>query len=248
MTIDTHHKLESDIQEFSPGALVTLYKLDLTTLGGSVIRFIEATDSGNPVVWRGDTYTPIDLQSEGWEYRGDGKLPRPKIRIANTSLALAGSIIAYDDLLGGILTRYRTFRKYMDGEAEEDISVYFQPDIYLIERKTIHTKFLIEFELAGYLDFEGFKLPRRNILRDTCTHRYRLWDTDLVDFDYSNASCPYTDSNYFDRAGDPVASGVDDVCGKKLSDCELRFPTVSGSLVALPTRAFPGVARTRIRT
>ncbi|MGQ7245512.1 hypothetical protein ACUN9V_18890, partial [Salinicola sp. V024] len=49
----------------------------------------------------------------------------------------------------------------------------------------------------------------------------------------------YTGSACFDQQGDAVDDESKDVCGKRLSDCRVRF----GANNPLPTRAMPGLAR-----
>lgn len=234
----TNAKIASDNQEFSPGQLVTLYELDMTSLGGTTVYFVEATLSGAAVVFNGVTYTPIDCQTEGWEYNGQ-ELPRPKFRIANTNQALMAEIYAYDDLLGAVLTRRRTYSKYLDGQSEADPNAQFPLDIYVVERKTMQNKFYIEWELSAYMDFQGTRIPKRRILRDTCTHRYRTYDGGFV---YTNATCPYTGTGYYTRGG-VATTAANDACGKRWTDCKLRYPNLTDEL---PTRAFPSVAKTRI--
>ncbi|NDV19995.1 phage minor tail protein L [Pseudodesulfovibrio sp. JC047] len=229
--------INSDVQKASPGNLVHLFDIDATGIGGDVYHFVKATDQGQPVRWRGNVYMPLDFEGEGFEVNGQGSLPRPTLRVSHIKTALLGVVRESGDLLGAEVTRWRTFSKYLDGGPQADPNVHFPPDIYNIDRKIVQNKVFIEWELAASMDQEGKKLPGRQILRDTCTHIYRRWTG--CAFDYSKATCPYTGGGCFDRAGKPCLEG-EDQCGKRLSDCELRFPHQP-----LPTRAFPGVARTR---
>jgi lambda family phage minor tail protein L len=82
------------------------------------------------------------------------------------------------------------------------------------------------------------QLPRRQVLRDTCLHTYRVWNGTA--FDYSRATCPYTGSATF-AADDTVSDNAHDRCSRLVSGCKERF----GETAVLPTRAFPGVARYR---
>ena len=78
----------------------------------------------------------------------------------------------------------------------------------------------------------GVKIPKRQILRDFCTHTYRLYDTGTGDFNYTNVTCPYTNPTYFyNRLGEHVTGPGDDKCGKQLRDCEMRY---AGNRVGLP--------------
>ena len=64
---------------------------------------------------------------------------------------------------------------------------------------------------------------------------------------FVQGSCPWNlvtgdgdFTDYYDAYGVATTSGGD-VCGRSLSDCQDRF----GDYADLPTRAFPGVGRTR---
>ncbi|CAO3459797.1 Phage minor tail protein [Azospirillum argentinense] len=239
MTTD-NAKLASEIQKPQPSAYVTLFQLDLTALGGIVYAFTQSQHETAALRYGGVEYTPIDIEAEGFEWNGTGSLPTPKIRVANVNRAFSALVGAYGDLLGAQVTRIRTFRRFLDGEPEADAAAHLPLDVYRIERKATHNKVFIEWELAAVLDQEGRLLPGRQILRDACMHRYRRWTG--AGFDYTRASCPYAGGAMFKATGEPTGAGHEDVCGKRLSDCKLRF----GANAVLPTRAFPGVARLRV--
>ncbi|WP_319543152.1 phage minor tail protein L [uncultured Pseudodesulfovibrio sp.] len=231
--------IESDIQKNSPGKMVELFVLDATSLGGGVHRFIKGTDNGQAVVWQGQPYMPMDLEAEGFEVNGQGSLPRPKIRVTHANSALMGLVAEYRDLVGATLTRWRTLAQFLDGASEADPNSHFAPDIYKIDRKSQQNRVYIEWELAAAMDQEGKKIPGRQVLRDGCSHLYRVWSS--TEHDYSKATCPYTAAVYFDMTGTPVADPASDRCGKRLSDCKLRHPNNQ----LMPFRGFPGVARVR---
>jgi lambda family phage minor tail protein L len=235
----TNAKIKSDWQQAGVGELVVLYELDTTDLGGSIFRFVEGTISGVAVDFQGQTFYPLDMDSSGWEVAGTGQLPKPKIKVNSREMTLRAALNTYDDMLGAIVRRKRTYSKYLDGQPLADSAAELPVDIYVIERKTSQNKKYIEFELSAYMDYEGIKIPRRMVLRETCTHIYRYWDG--AQFVYDRASCPYTGGSYWDVNGDVEGSPEDDVCGRRISDCTLRF----GENNDLPTRAFPGVGRTR---
>lgn len=233
--------IASDIQKTSLGPLITMFKIDCTSLGGTIYRFIPATISGTSVYFNGIEYLPIDMEGSGFEFSSGGQLPRPRIKISNVSRTVASAIIQYDDLLGAKVTRRRTFQKYLDGQPEADPTIKFADDVYLIERKAAHNKYHIEWELSSYMDFEGRKLPNRQILRDTCVWRYRVWDDEESAFDYSNVQCPYTGTAMFKKDGTVTTVSGEDVCGKRLSDCDLRYGDDP-----FPFSGFPGTGKLRI--
>lgn len=241
----TNATIASTVQKLDPGKLIALYELDLTSIGGGYLYFTEnSTTSGTTVGLNGVTYIPIDCETEGFEFSGEGQMPRPKFRISNVQQSLVAEINAYEDLIGAPLTRRRTFAKYLDDGAAADSNAQFPIDVWVVERKTAQNRAFIEWELSAYMDVQGTNLPKGQILRDTCLHVYRSFED--PSFDYANATCPYTEEgvgNMFERDGTPTVTSGDDVCGKKYSDCGLRYNAKSD---VLPTRAFPSVSKVRV--
>lgn len=221
----------------SKDGLVTLYQLDATALGDTAVRcFTAASVEGTPIKFGGITYTPVDIEATGFEWSGQGAAPSPTIKIANSSSLIAALVWQFDDLVGAKLTRIRTFRNFLDDGSAPDPLMRFPLDIFTVERKVTQNKVFVEFELSVPFDQEGGRLPGRQCLKDTCTHVYRYWNGSA--FDYTKSSCPYTGTAYFNNLGVSVVNASQDICGKRLSDCQKRFPST-----ALPTRAFPGMQR-----
>lgn len=242
--------LSAEAQAASPSPHVTLYDLDTGLYGGGLYHFTQSTGATAPLRWRGNPYLPWDIEAEGWEWNGRGALPTPRIRLSNVpngsapGLSLAAMVNTYGDLIGCRVTRWRTFARFLDDGAAPDPAAHFPPDIYLIERKTQQSATVLEFELSSALDQQGRQLPGRQVIRDSCTHTYRRWNSLTQSFDYSKATCPFAETgagSTFDRLGNPVGNPAQDVCGKRLSDCRLRF----GRYGFLFTRAFPGAGRVR---
>ena len=229
----THAGIAQESQSFSPSALVELYVLDATALGGSLYRFCPSSNGNANVVFDGNTYTAIAFESEGWEWNGKGQFPTPTIRIDNVNKTLLSAVIGFGDLVGATVTRTRTFKKFLDGEPSADPTAIFSVDVYTVERKTKHDKISIEWELSAAMDQFGKRLPGRQILKDACMRTYRVWDG--AAFVYTNAQCPYTGTTYFDENGDSTVQ-ASDKCGKRLSDCKKRF----GTNGELPFWGFPG--------
>jgi len=234
----TNAKIKTDIQHLNVGsALIHLYTLDATSIeGGGTYHFCPMTDSGDAVLFNSVEYLPLPVETEGFMYDGTGAMPRPLIRVSNINLTFVAAVVSFNDLVGAKLTRRRTFAKYLDGASEANPSAQFPTDIFYIERKTRQNKYLIEWELKAAVDIENTLIPRRQVL-GICSHRYRLYKTSTGTFDYTNASCPYTSTSYFDAEG-VVTTKANDKCGKKLFDCQLRYGTDQ-----LPGRFFPGVGK-----
>ena len=233
----TNSKIKNDIQRLDVGSeLVELYVLDAMVLGGDLYPFTPMTEGGQAVVFNGLTYYPLPVQFEGMEVTGDGRLPRPRMRVANVNLTFVGLVNAYNDAVGAKVTRIRTFRKYIDGHAEADANAQFPADVFFIEQKVLQTKTYIEWELVSPLDIGSLMLPRNQCIA-YCQNRYRIWKDGA--FSYLRATCPYTGVGYFKEDGSPTVAGSDR-CGKRLSDCELRYPLPTDQL---PFKGFPGIGQ-----
>ena len=220
--------LRKDIQSLAPGSLIELFELDATTLGGTVSYFHAGTNSVyDPIVWQTNTYNAWPIQAEGFEYNGRGQLPTPTLRVANIAGAMTALNIAFDDLIGAMVTRRRTLAKYLDGMPSADPSAEFPDDIYFVERKLSETRAIVEYELSSSLDVQGVLLPLRQAIPNFCQWRYR------------SAECGYAGgavANEYDVA----TSDIDlDKCSRKMSGCSLRF----GANGPLPIGAQPSLRR-----
>jgi len=235
-----HPEVSEESQRLAADALVSLYRLDLTPLGGEVLRFTTGTLGGAAVEFDGEPYAPADVEAEGFEFSSNGALPRPKLRVSNAANAVSSAIAEFGDLVGAAFHRIRTYRRFLDGQVDADPTATFPVETYVVDRKSVQNAVYVEWELATPLDAEGVMLPRRQVIREVCTHSYRIWDPALVDFDYTRVTCPYVDPPSFNEAGDAVIP-EQDRCGRRLVDCRLRF----GQNGVLPGRFFPGAGRFR---
>lgn len=231
--------IQSEGQSLQPSAIVSLFTLDTTPLGGPLLRFTQGKKTSGSVVFGGQTYEAVDVEFKGLETSGVGALPTPEITFSNTSGIMQMLVNTYGDMLGCKLYRIRTFAKFLDGEADADPEAFYGPDVYQVQRKTSETAQAVTWELSATIDQEGRMLPARVIVRDTCLWRYRYWNQDLSQWDYSKAQCPYVGTNYFDVNDQPVASPAEDVPSRRLSCCKTRF----GANAPLPFGGFPGIMR-----
>jgi lambda family phage minor tail protein L len=225
----------ADIQSFAPGAIVELYELDTTVVGGTdVLRFTPhgPNELGGDIIWSGQTYTRFPIDASGFERRGNGALPRPKLAVANVT-GLIGAVA--DSIIGAKLTRTRTFVKYLDaanfaaGNPQADPNQWIDREIWFIDRKSVENKVLVEFELSAAVDLAGVMLPRRQVVQNVCAWRYR------------SAECGYTGEPVADINDQPTTDPARDQCGKRLASCKLRF----GQYGALPFGGFPAAGLIR---
>lgn len=231
-------------QQPDPGAEVILFRLDTTNVGGTILYFCQGALGDAPVSFGGQEYAPIDIQMSDFEVNAGGSLPQPKLRIKNTDNTVQGMVNAFGDLAGCEIRRVRTFARFLDGQPDEDPTSYIGPDVFRVERLAEDLPSHIEWELSAAIDQEGKMLPGGLVLRDTCVHRYRIYDPSspkaaLDGFVYPTINpCPYTGAPCFTASGQ-ATTAAQDRCGRKVSDCELRF----GIGNPLPFGGFPGVAR-----
>ena len=107
------------VQSSSPGDLVALFDIDLTPLGGEILRFTSGTLPGDapgvykPVRWQGNVYMPAPFDASGFEISARGALPTPTLRMG-ASRELMSLLRTYGDCVGMRVTRWRTFSKYLD--------------------------------------------------------------------------------------------------------------------------------------
>lgn len=224
--------LETDVKKQSVPALVDLYILDLNSINvAEIYYFYPGTDVDNqPVQYLAHSYLPWPVEMTGFEKRGTGSEARPKGRISNIGGSVSALVEQYDDLVGAKLTRRRTLKTYVDANDPN----YFD-EIWIIEQKTSESALAIEFDLVTAMDFIDKKLPGRIAIANACPWRYASTANG------SGCSWPRTNpSKYFDRNGNAVSTLAQDDCGKRLSDCKLRF----GAGNPLDFGGFPSLGRT----
>lgn len=237
--------IQTEIQSLSPSALIELFVLDTSHLpDGGLMHFHAATNElQQPVVWQGQTYTPLPVEADGFDLSSQGTLPRPKLRVANINGMFSGEVMKYDDLVGCKVTRKRTFVRFLDavnftaGNPSADPYQHFPDDVWYVERKNEENRYLIEFELSSAFDLQGVMLPKRQVLQNACPWRYR------------GTECGYGGTP-FDKNNEPCAP-QQDFCNKTLESCEKRFLAwrgLSGIGIfkvtpILPYGGFPGAVR-----
>jgi lambda family phage minor tail protein L len=239
-------RIVEELQQVAPSSVIELYELRLVAaLHGSndVYRFhagVNGKNNGGNVVWAGQSYTAMPIECDGFEYSGNGQLPRPKLRIANvlgtvtTVLQAVNAITPGNDLIGAKVIRKRTLARYLDAvNFPSNVNPYGTPDpaaelpeeIYYISRKVAENRDLVELEMAAAFDLQGVRAPKRQCIANICQWVYR------------SAECSYTGTAYFNDNDQPVGTLALDVCGKRVSSCKARF----GATAALPFGSFPGI-------
>ena len=102
----------SELQKLTPNSILELFELQLVeglhyATGNpsnvpTLFRFhsgVNMNNNGN-IVWQGNTYERFPITCEGFEKSGNGKIPRPNLKMANMGgITRSGSVITVTDLL-----------------------------------------------------------------------------------------------------------------------------------------------------
>ncbi len=152
------------------------------------------------IKYGGTPYIPLPVEASGFEFDGDGTLPRPTIRFANlqsqmTALLLGvNQITPGNDLCGARVTRIRTLSRFLDSDNwENGVNPYGNPDsganaqfpkeIYYIDRKVAENRDFVEFEMVSSLDMANTKAPRRLVMQNLCQWEYKSKECGYVGSD-----------------------------------------------------------------
>jgi lambda family phage minor tail protein L len=217
----------AELQSIAPSAVIELFVLELNaTMHGvtDVYRFhagTNATGSNGNLVWAGNTYQAMPIEAEGFEYSGNGQLPRPKIRVSNIMGTITALILSLPSgLEGAKLSRIRTMARYLDAVnfsggvnpyGTPDPTAEFPREVYYLDRKSTETRDVVEYEMCSAFDLVGVRAPKRQCIANICQWVYR------------SAECSYNKAGYYNSNNTPVGSLNLDVCSKRLDSCQTRF-------------------------
>ncbi len=225
--------IRSDASSLTPDARIELIELDLSPLGGDVLRLHAGTNGFHqPIKWQGNDYMPAAIEATGFEVSGEGQVPRPKLTIGNVSGVITGFLFDYDELRGATFTRIRTLGKYLDaanfpnGNPGADPTQEFPREVYTLDRVSRDNGAVVEWEMGAPYDVLNTQLPARVVIDNLCDAEYA-----------SGLICdwvPGTGGRYFD-ADDQPTTAENDRCSHCLSGCKARF----GAIAPLPFGGFP---------
>lgn len=245
--------LNSDFQKLYVDGLITLFELDVRSLGAGILRFhghISHADweriysfigsselLGNEseligeiygdgeqktwyrdIIWQGEVFSPVALEVSGLEMRSDGKASAPTLSMANNINGIQGAVSAYclqlGDFAGAKLKVITTLAKYLDAENFSAGNPTANPSekreqIWFIEQKTSENAQQVTFELSNPVDFEGLKIPTRQI------SNYCNWE-------YRSEECGYIGSAMFTEKDEPTDNPALDRCNYRTSGCRCR--------------------------
>ena len=214
----------ADIHLPAPGDDVYLYIVDLSPIGGPVYRWVPSLNKlMMPIVFDGELYEPFPIEATGFERKGVGTAPKPKVRVANQAGEISAACEQYDDLIKGVFIRRHTLGKYLDAvnfpggvNPTADPNGHLPDDIYFITRKALDAPPIVEFELGTMSDLQGVFIPGRPMIANVC-----WW---VVKGGYRGQYCRYAGSAMFDKNDEPTTDPDQDACAGLVSSCKLRFP------------------------
>ena len=193
-------------------------------IGADIGSIGKVFDSGDKkawhrnIIWQGQTFEPMALEVSGLEMRSDGKASAPTLSMANNIGGIQGAISAYclqfGDFAGAKLKVITTLAKYLDAENFSSGNATANPSekreqIWFIEQKTSENAQQVTFELSNPVDFEGLKIPTRQI------SNYCNWE-------YRSEECGYIGSAMFTEKDEPTDNPALDRCNYRTSGCRCR--------------------------
>ena len=191
---------------------------DEAQLIGEVFESTESKTWYRNIIWQGETFEPMALEVSGLEMRSDGKASAPTLSMANNIGGIQGAVSAYclqfGDFAGAKLKVITTLAKYLDAENFSTGNPTANPSekreqIWFIEQKTSENAQQVTFELSNPVDFEGLKIPTRQI------SNYCNWE-------YRSEECGYIGSAMFTEKDEPTDNPALDRCNYRTSGCRCR--------------------------
>lgn len=206
--------LNLEIHKLTPSALVQLFEMDFSEVENSqlpvntVIYFYNnSSDTRQKVYFDNQAYLPIPCRIEGEEMKTEGKLARPKLRIANLDGFLSYYREESANFVGVKVTIKKTSAKYLNGTTwglaadknpfgttPSGLAV-ISSDVFYVSKITSESAEFLELELISPLETQKLFLPKRRMFALHCAVEYR-----------NSSTCRY--------AGVPVA----DLANKKFTD------------------------------
>ena len=183
MAAEGKNKVASSLLDLQPTAILELFRVfpDRINKPTLFLGFHGGAVYEKSIVWQGVEYLPLAIETEGFDILADGKLARPKIRVANQNNIITNFLQNYKDFKNAKIIRKRVSVKFIDDINFEggnpfgtaDPKAELTDETWLMGRKTQESKIFVEFELNSPLDLENFSINNRNIVSKFCYWQYR---------------------------------------------------------------------------
>ena len=156
----------------------------------TVFRFHAGTsmNSNADIVWQNEIYQRFPINATGFAFSGTGQIPRPTLQMSNLGgITRSGVVVSvtdlmiivnlttpHNDLLNATIKRLQVLASSLDNANFSSGSNPFgtpnsnelPQEISLIDRKTLETRDIVEFELVSTLDTENKRIPARQVTRN----------------------------------------------------------------------------------
>ena len=175
LTVGTH------IPTGNPLGLPTVYRFHA---GANLNSFGE-------VIFQSNSYQRVAVQTQGFEKRSTGVLTRPTITFSNLGgivqnpatgitrtmsdfLAIVNEVTPHNDLIDAKLTRKMPLASALDNANFSSGTNPFgtpsadrlRDEIFVIDRKAVENRQVVQFELTAAHDLENRLIPQRTVTRD----------------------------------------------------------------------------------
>ena len=178
-------KVLQESYSFTPTQLIELWELNGTAVGlDTVYRFVNSSSCNfQSVTFNGVSYMPFPIKVESMETDGKSSLPRPRLSVSNINGFVSNLLLLNTNSLdGATVTRRRVYARFLDAAnyptptpiwVTPDTTAAFPDEPFIINRKTTENPQVVQWELASPLEMNNVRLPRRQIIANICTWKYR---------------------------------------------------------------------------
>ena len=183
MAAEGKNKVALSLLDLQPTAVLELFRVfpDRVNLPNLFLGFHGGSNFDKSITWQGVDYLPLAIETEGFDILGDGKLARPKIKVANRNNIITNFLQNYKDLINAKFVRKRVQVKFLDDSnfqggnpfGAADSKAELTNETWIMGRKTQESKIFVEFELNSPLDLENFSVNSRNVVAKFCGFQYR---------------------------------------------------------------------------
>ena len=182
LSLEARIRVGKSLIDVEPSAILEFYELYFDA-DQQPFRFHAGTNNlSKDVIWNGNSYYATAIEVEGFEANTMGRLPRPKVTVANTDYIMSNILRQFSDFRYAKFVRIKVFLKHIDAEnfdgSENPFGVsdplsYISRETYLVSQKIIENRNLIQFELITPFDLESLQTATRAIYGRYCYWQYR---------------------------------------------------------------------------
>ena len=181
-----------ELNKINPSSIIELFELELIVgkhiaTGNpqnlpTTYRFHAGANLNNfgEVIFQGNTYQRIAVRAEGFEQKSTGVLTRPLLTFSNLGginrdpatnqvitmsdfLQAVNDVTPHNDLIDAKLTRKMPLGSNPFGTPSSN---RLRDKIFVIDRKAVENRQIVQFELTAAHDLENKLIPQRVVTRD----------------------------------------------------------------------------------